>query len=117
MPNIPALIGHKYLGPGNPYPNGEPVNNADRVAANHDKFYTELLEFANNLSEKEFIEKVHQADRQAIKEFVDNFSEDGHNFDWWSAVGAAGLASKLTIEEKLGRIFYPRKSSSISGNG
>lgn len=115
MLDTAALIGHKYLGPGNKYPNGKPVDKADQVAAEHDKFYSELLQVADSLSDSEFRSKVSEADKKAIQDFIRNFSEDGHDFDWWSAAGAAGLSIKAAVERAIGQIIYPRKSS-ITGN-
>ena len=115
MPNVAEWIGHKYLGPGNPYPNGKPVDKADKVAQAHDKFYTDLLKVADVLSKEEYKEKVHEADIRAIEEFIANFREDGDDWDWWSAAGAVGLNSKLAVERAIGRILYPRQSS-VAGN-
>lgn len=114
MPNVPEWIGHKYLGPGNPYPNGKPVDKADQVAQSHDKFYSDLLAVADLLDSETFKKKVHEADIAAIEDFLKNFSEDGHDWDWWSAAGAVGLSSKLAVERAIGRILYPQKSS-VSG--
>lgn len=116
MPNVPAWIGHKYLGPGNPYPNGEAVDKADEVAKAHDKFYTDLLAVADKLDDEEFRAKVAEADWKAVSDFIRNFSEDGHHYDWFSAAGAAGLSIKATVEQLIGRIIYPKKSS-VTGNG
>lgn len=115
MPNVAGWFGHNYLGPGNPYPNGAPVDKADSVAQSHDKFYTDLLKVADQLSDKQFKDKVHEADAKAIEDFVRNFHEDGDDWDWWSAAGAVGLNSKLAVERAIGRILYPRQSS-VAGN-
>lgn len=111
MLDTAKLIGHKYLGPGNPYPNGKPVDKADEVAREHDKFYTEILKVADSLSDSEFRSKVAEADQKAIKDFIRDFGEDGHDWDWYSLAGAGGLSIKAAIERAIGQIIYPRKSS------
>lgn len=50
--------GYHYLGPGNHYPNGEPVNFLDSVAMEHDRMY----EMAEQLEGKERIRKFIEAD-------------------------------------------------------
>ncbi len=111
MGNTASWIGHQYLGPGNPYPNGKPVNSADEVAREHDKFYYEILKVADSLSDSEFRSKVAEADQKAIHDFIRNFSEDGHHWDWFSLAGAAGLSIKAAVERAIGQIIYPRKIS------
>jgi hypothetical protein len=116
MPNVPEWFGHKYLGPGNPFPNGAPVDKADQTALLHDKFYTDLLALGDALNDKDFASKVSEADQKAIADFIHNFREDGDDWDWYSAAGAAGLSIKAAVERAIGQVLYPRKSS-ITGNG
>ena len=108
MPNVAAWIGHNYLGPGNPFPNGKPVDKADEVAYIHDKSYVDLQKVADQLSDSEWYHKVHEADLQAIHDFDANYRKDPG--DYWSAAGSAGLTSKLAGERQAGRILYPPKS-------
>ena len=117
MLNVPEWIGHKYLGPGNPFPNGKPISKADQVAYHHDKFYDDLLKVADELSDKQFRDKVGEADAKAIEDFVRNFLEDGDHWDWYSAAGAAGLSIKAAVERAIGQVIYPRKSSVAGKNG
>lgn len=53
--------GNHYLGPGNNLNNGEPVNNADKIAQEHDFKYTIAK------TEKD----IFDADKEAIKKFND----------------------------------------------
>ena len=120
MVNTAKLTGHVCLGPGNPYPppKGEkPVDKADVVACEHDKFYTEILQVADNLSDSEFRAKVAEADQKAIQDFLRNFSEDGDDWDWYSLAGAGGLSIKAAVERAIGQIIYPRKSSIAGKHG
>ncbi|XP_075742053.1 uncharacterized protein LOC142794741 [Rhipicephalus microplus] len=91
---MPLFPGHRYLGPGNPLQNGEPVDEDDRIAKRHDEAYSRAESDAD----------VFAADRQSTKEFFKDFVSTGN---WHSALGAAGLGAKNLVEEKvLGRSLY-----------
>lgn len=94
MPQF-TLIGHRYLGPGNPLDNGEPTNNADRIAQRHDTEYS-------NAKTKE---DIFQSDRHAIKDFLDEFIE---NKSIGGLIGAAGLSIKHGVEKISDRVIYPK---------
>lgn len=93
MPKF-TFPGHRYLGPGNPLRNGEPVDSDDRIVERHDWAY----EFSQTDGD------VRRVDREAIGEF----SRDAIvNCNWHSVVGAAGLGAKYAVETVTG-VQYPR---------
>lgn len=98
MPQF-TLIGHRYLGPGNPLDNGEPVNSADRIAQQHDFEY----------SRAKTKEDIFNSDRRAIANFVDDFANKP---SIGNIVGIAGLSIKHGAEKILDRVIYPP----IAGN-
>lgn len=87
--------GHNYLGPGNPVDNGEPVDEDDRIAQQHDQEY----EVAATDSD------IRAADRRAINRFTTNFTTTGN---YHSAIGAIGLGGKYLLESVFG-VQYPFK--------
>lgn len=89
--NLPK---HNYLGPGNPFPNGIPIDKDDKIAQQHDKEYSVAR------SQKHIIESDKKA---ALRFFVDAVE----NNNWHSAVGAAGLSIKTFIEQHTGKVLYP----------
>lgn len=96
--------GHRYLGPGNPLPNGEPVDEDDRIAQRHDEAYARAQSDAD----------VFAADRHSTKEFFRDFVTTGN---WHSAVGAVGLGTKNLVEERvLGRTLYGMPAGRKRGN-
>lgn len=97
MPKF-TLPGHKYLGPGNPYPNGPPTNRADAIAKKHDKSYIDAK------SDKDILE----SDWKYTKEFASDFVK---NPSIGSAVGAVGLGLKTGAERVIG-VQYPNMSDS-----
>lgn len=93
MPRL-TLIGHNYLGPGNKLDNGEPVNNADYIAQQHD------IEYSKAKTKSDIFE----ADLRAIQSFQKDFV-DSPNFS--SAAGLIGLSIKHSVERLSNRILYP----------
>lgn len=89
--------GHKYLGPGNPLDNGEPVDEADRIARDHDYSY--------DSAKSEW--DIHKTDIESIGRFSYNSAKN--IFDLPSAVGAAGLTAKKGLEVATGTTLYPFK--------
>jgi hypothetical protein len=122
MPGIPNLIGHNYLGPGNPLPNGEPVDVADEIAKKHDYKYQEIIDFikykkdtfTGTEAEKEqqlsdwIYDSVQEADHEAITEFIENTVKN-NSFNWWALAGAYGLNTKAAFEGAIKKIIYPWK--------
>lgn len=98
MPQF-TLIGHKYLGPGNPLNNGIPINTADRIAQVHDNEY--------HVAKTK--EDIYNSDRNAIEDFKKDFIE---NPNLSSLIGYSGLSIKHNIEKSLNTIIYP---TNISG--
>lgn len=95
--------GHKYLGPGNDSNSGAPVDSDDAIAKKHD------IDYDNAKTHKD----VRKADREAIKNFTGDLVT---NANWHSAVGAAGLASKYTVETVTG-VVYPVVDKNDSDKG
>lgn len=95
MPKF-LVPGHKYLGPGNPYPNGKPTNSSDEIAQRHDKSYID----ANNNQD------ILNSDWSATKEFAADFV---NNPSFGSAIGAVGLGVKTAAERVIG-VQYPDMS-------
>lgn len=98
MPKF-TLPGHKYLGPGNPYPNGKPTNSADAIAKKHDKSYIDAQ------SENDILESDWKYTKEFAKDFINNPSIG-------SAAGAIGLGVKTGTERLIG-VQYPNMSNPI----
>lgn len=86
--------GHNYLGPGNPLDNGEPVDNADKIARVHDNEYNNAVNSSD----------VFASDRKAIFNFSKDFVSDPN---LPSLAGAFGLALKHGVEQNLTGVLYP----------
>lgn len=89
---MPVLPFHRYIGPGNKSDNGEPVDEDDRIARQHD------IKYDNAKTE----EDIRNADIQAIILFRKNWL-DGN---WHSLIGDVGLTVKYFIESFTG-VIYP----------
>ena len=87
---MPLFPGHNYLGPGNPLPNGEPVDEDDAIAREHDYAYAAA----------KTKDDIRKADQIAIQKFskVNN---------WHATVGATGLRLKNIGESFVGEQLYP----------
>lgn len=86
--------GHHYLGPGNPLENGEPVDNADRIAQVHDYEYNQAV----NKSD------IYKSDEKAIFNFAKDFVTQPN---LPSLTGALGLSLKHGVEKNLTGVLYP----------
>lgn len=86
--------GHNYLGPGNPLENGEPVDEADRIAQRHDIAYNQAK------STKD----IYNSDRTAIYEFGKDFLSHPNTS---SLAGAVGLSLKHITEAGITGLIYP----------
>lgn len=86
---MPVLPGHRYIGPGNPLDNGEPVDEDDWVAYLHD------LEYSLAQSDQD----IQDSDKRAISSFL-------RIGNWESILGAAGLSAKWLTEKVFG-VQYP----------
>ncbi|KAK9498743.1 hypothetical protein O3M35_003310 [Rhynocoris fuscipes] len=89
---MPVLPFHRYIGPGNPSDNGDPVDEDDRIAKVHDIKYDEA----------KTVEDVRKADVEAIIEFRKSWRKG----NWHSLIGDAGLSIKYLIESYTG-VLYP----------
>lgn len=89
-----TLPGHNYIGPGNPVPNGYPVDKDDLIALRHDQdYHTATTE-----------EEVRLADREAISEFWKDTKE---NYNVHSLLGTLGIGIKYGVESVTG-VIYPK---------
>lgn len=88
------LPGYNYLGPGTYDFSQKPVNEADKVAREHD------LAYANAKSD----EDIRKADRESIPKFLTSGSVGG-------VVGAAGIGIKYGVESVTG-VLYGNNSMS-----
>ena len=93
MPNL-TLPGFNYLGPGNPLDNGEPTNNADRIARDHD------IEYSTATSP----EDIRRSDRKAIIRFLGDRDLFGPSIG--GTIGAIGIGAKYALESVTG-VLYP----------
>jgi len=95
-----VLPGYKYLGPGNSLEAGEPVNEADAIARDHDHEYAT----ARNS------EDIRRADEKAAK----SFGQSLFNKPTFGAfAGAIGLNAKQAVEHYIG-VQYPRNMKRTS---
>lgn len=92
------LPGHNYIGPGNDLDIGDPIDEDDLIALQHDIRY----ELAH--SEDDII----NADLDAIDEFLRDFYI---NNNYHSIVGAIGLSFKFAFEKVFG-VIYPMAGGS-----
>uniref|UniRef100_A0A1B6CH90 Phospholipase A2-like domain-containing protein n=1 Tax=Clastoptera arizonana TaxID=38151 RepID=A0A1B6CH90_9HEMI len=91
---MPTFPGHRYLGPGNPILNGQPVDIDDAIAQRHDWDYEHATK----------PEDIRSADRVAIRDFFFNYKSTRN---WHSYIGAIGLTLKYGAESILG-VQYPK---------
>lgn len=112
MVNFPKLIGHNYLGPGNPTLNGNPVNRADSLAKEHDLWYDILIKEGAKVSKKTFNDAIQLIDKEYIDKFIASAQEGDDDFSY---VGAVGLGLKWTSEKVANwlteTIFYPSRKT------
>ncbi|KAL1472990.1 hypothetical protein MTO96_039012 [Rhipicephalus appendiculatus] len=91
---IRACQSHRYLGPGNPLRNGDPVDEDDGIAKSHDEAYERAKSHVD----------VFAADQASAALFLNDFRRTGN---WHSALGAVGLGTKNIVEQYvLGRSLY-----------
>ncbi|KAL1460342.1 hypothetical protein MTO96_027549 [Rhipicephalus appendiculatus] len=94
LSSMPLFPGHRYLGPGNPLRNGDPVDEDDGIAKSHDEAYERAKSHVD----------VFAADRASAALFLNDFRRTGN---WHSALGAVGLGTKNNVEQYvLGRSLY-----------
>lgn len=88
------MPGHKYIGPGNSLNRGAPVDRDDEIARKHDLAYRDATKY----------DHIRQADKKAILDF----GEDAlSNWNYHSALGAAGIGLKYGVESFAG-VQYPK---------
>lgn len=82
--------GYRYLGPGNPLPNGEPINQLDALAKEHDESYVRAEDQVNVLeSDLEY----------TCKFYLNSLRPDASPTEKiWSVIGAVGLGIKSAEE-------------------
>lgn len=94
--------GHNYLGPGNVLDSGNPVDNDDSIAREHDKAYEEA----------ECKSDVYMADENAIFAFMMDWIQYKN---WHSALGAICLSIKTCTERLFKTVFYPKFETAYAG--
>lgn len=105
-----VLLGHDYIGPGNPIYSGDDkeLTSTDRIAKEHDVQYGLISKFAKNKDE------VRELTDKADTEGIEKFWNDSHIFnqitsgdipDFGSLFGAAGLLGKRTYERTFGQTY------------
>lgn len=98
--------GYRYPGPGNPLPNGTPVNFVDQLPCEHDWAYRRARTE----------EEVREADRAAICGFAAELMTHG---TYTAAIGLAGIGTKYIVESGVG-VKYPNMSTrkyTVNGEG
>lgn len=95
MPVKLIFPGYKYLGPGNKLDEGEPVNDVDNIARNHDFQYSAAVDK----------EDIFNSDKQAISNFASSFANKP---TFGAAAGVLGLGIKHLTEKSIGRVIYPQ---------
>lgn len=103
-----VLPGSEYIGPFNPVPISAAKDAGEQAAKTHDVNYGNLIKFAqeNYISQKDFTERVHEFDQQAIDEFESDWQSTGN---WRSFVGKHGLKLKQLAEQLRGQSIYPSR--------
>lgn len=96
---MPQWPNHRYLGPGNPAYNGDPVDEDDRIAQRHDIAYEQQPD------------DVSDADKRAVDEFTADWQR---TWNVHSLVGAVGIQAKRTVEGLTGQL-YPMSAHSHGG--
>lgn len=94
MPLKLTLPGYRYLGPGNSLNEGDPVNDVDAIARDHDNEYDRAT------SDQD----IYNSDLKAIKEFSTSFVERP---SIGAALGTLGLGTKHIFEKSIGKVIYP----------
>ncbi|AAB95452.1 capsid protein VP1 [Adeno-associated virus 3B] len=94
-----VLPGYKYLGPGNGLDKGEPVNEADAAALEHDKAYDQQLKAGDN----PYLKYNH-----ADAEFQERLQEDT---SFGGNLGRAVFQAKKRILEPLGLVEEAAKTA------
>lgn len=99
----------EFIGPGNPIYIGAAKNPSEQAAKEHDINYGNLIDYAKNnyISQKEFTERVHQFDQEAINNFEKDWQETGN---WHAFAGKYGLKVKQLAESIYGKSIYPSHS-------
>lgn len=110
-----TLPGYKYLGPGNELDLGEPTNELDRIAKEHDESYNEIQEeYEEGIAAGKDEKNISKIAKTRIKEADETFLKKVYEYTPTSKYdGAAriaaltGIGTKYLGERVLGTI-YPR---------
>ncbi|CAH2088622.1 unnamed protein product [Euphydryas editha] len=110
-----TLPGYKYLGPGNPLDLGEPSNELDRIAQEHDNAYAAAEQnYLAQINEAETKEekKIDKEAVQAIKEADEKFLSQVfwyHPTSEYDKIAKtlawAGIGTKFLRERVLGQLY------------
>ena len=92
---MPVLPGSRYIGPGNPLPNGDPTNDFDAIARDHDYEYQSASDAsAIRSSDRRFLKRVLDTPANSVQQKIHKYL----------AVG--GIAGKYAVESLSG-VLYP----------
>lgn len=108
---MPVLPGSNYIGPGNDDFTLEPTNQSDSVARTHDLDYNRIQNEVHN--KLDFIDEIHQADKNAIKGFLSSAATSFLNPInlVHGIIGAVGIGAKHLVEKHIVQdIIYPKMS-------
>lgn len=104
-----TLPGYKYLGPGNSLNAGEPTNELDRIAKEHDKQYDKITKhFKKTKNLKEFSSSVQKSDSDFLEE-VNALEPEGLYDTVAKNAALVGIGLKRLVEQNTG-VLYPRVS-------
>ncbi|XP_046400712.1 uncharacterized protein LOC124166999 isoform X2 [Ischnura elegans] len=101
-----VLPNSEFIGPGNPVHIGAAKNPSEQAAKIHDVNYSNLIDYAkkNYISQKDFTERVHQFDEEAIHQFETDWQSTGN---WHAFAGKYGLKLNNVLEKAVGQSIYP----------
>jgi hypothetical protein len=101
---MPVLPGSRYIGPGNPLPNGDPTNNFDALAERHDYQYASASDASQiRQSDREFLSAVWEQE-------TSNIVEGAHKL-----VSLVGIGAKYAVESGTG-VIYPSLQVCLQNN-
>lgn len=103
-----TLPGFSYLGPGNSLSSGQPRNDVDRIAREHDRKYQEIMDAYKMHQDKElFYKEIEGADKEFIAALQTSQPQS-----WWEKVGRylgkAIIKKKVWLESLFRTPVYPK---------
>lgn len=105
----PSLLvpGHRYLGPGNPLRNGQPTNQVDEAARQHDIRYSQAEDtFRSSGNLEEAYKNIQDADEDFLYS-LDDIEPGTYTEAFGKFVGKTGIGIKKGVEGTLHSTLYP----------